>query len=232
MRPAFRLALALLALSVAPAHAEEWRHLVAPYVWGSSLDADVNIRGNEVDPDSDDGIMDNLEFAGMLRYEGHGEKAGILFDALYVAFGFPSEDTPAELDLSGTVLELAGSWHAHERFELLFGARYINISVDVDFDVLADVDEDDSFLDGLVGFRGQVPVGEKWKWYFRGDVAAGGTEFTWNAETAFLWAPNDTFSLALGWRALDTSLEKDATPADSEIEALLNGPIVGFVFHF
>lgn len=235
MRTLFRVSLiafTLSSLATASARADEWRNLIAPYVWGSGLSADITVDGHPVDPESNADFMDNLEFAGMLRYEGHNDKMGILFDAIYAGFGFPSDRTPAELDLSSTVLELAGSWHANDRFEVLFGARYYDISLDVNFDALPDVDESDSWVDGIVGFRGNAPMGDHWKWYFRGDVGAGGSNFAWNAETAFVWSPNETFSLAMGYRVLDTDVDLGPSSADSSMDAMLNGPFLGFVFHF
>jgi hypothetical protein len=87
-------------------------------------------------------------------------------------------------------------------------------------------------VDGLVGFRANAPLNDHWKWYFRGDVGAGGSDFAWNVETAFAWRPNDRFSMVMGWRALDISIEEGSGANEFEFDGLLSGPILGFALHF
>jgi len=235
MRAFSRLSLVLLALAAAalPAQADDWNHAIVPYGWGAGLDCDVTIRGQESSSDASvTDILENIEFAGMLRYEGHSDRWGVMFDALYLGMGFPSDRTAAELDIDAVVLELDGSWHANEHFEVIFGARYYDLSADMDFDVLSDVDASETWVDGVAGFRGKTNISENWKWYFRGDIGAGGSDIAWNAETAFVWNPGERFTLALGWRVLAIDYESGSGSDEFAFDGTLSGPFVGAGFRF
>lgn len=228
----FALAVAAVAAFSLPAHADDWQHGIALYGWGTTVNSDTSIEGNGGDSEGSGSIFDHLDAAGMLRYEGHGEKWGVLADAIYVGLSYPVKNTPADVDINSTVLELAGSWHANDHLEVLFGGRYMDLSTTLDFDVLADKDADKSWVDAMAGLRVKAPMGEHWRWFLRGDIAGFGSDLTLNGETAFLWDATDHFSLAMGYRYLSVDFDDGSGPGDLELNLQLYGPELGFVFRF
>ena len=52
----------LAMLAATPLHADEWKHELAPYLWGSAMEGTTGIGGVTADVDASFGdILDNLE---------------------------------------------------------------------------------------------------------------------------------------------------------------------------
>ncbi len=238
-KPPVVLVLALLAAAAAPATAEEaWEWSVAPYLWGAGISGSTNLpdRGTSgIEVDAGD-ILESIEIGGMLRVDGHSERWRFLGDAAYLGLGRRTDRGLAEQDFDATMLEAAGAWRANEHFEVLFGARYWDLGMDIDFDdpLIPDVKRGRDWVDPIVGIAATGALGESWRVWFRGDVGGfgAGSDLSWNGELLFLWNATERFSLAFGYRHLAVENDCSIGAEDLELDVALSGPEIGFAFRF
>ena len=81
------LSLGLCAVASA-ANAAEWKHEIAPYVWGSSMQGTVGVGALTAETDmSFSDILDNLEFGFMGTYRASTDRYSITVDAIYMGLG-------------------------------------------------------------------------------------------------------------------------------------------------
>lgn len=247
------VALALLAtLAVAAPARSEWRWSVTPYLWAPKIGADVSVNDRDV-LEAEVGLgdlIDKLDFAVQAHVEGLNGRHGLFFDATYLdlgdddrvyAFGGPLSGTlNARSDLETSILEAGGIFNPNgdgTGFSLLYGAR----AIDVDQEIDARIEFRDhtvasrrfsvskTLVDGMLGARVLRPLGERWSWLLRADASAGGTQFTWNAQSGFGYtfgaAGNKT--LFVGYRYMELEFDETDARADLDVQNSLGGFVVG-----
>jgi hypothetical protein len=233
----------------------KWEWTIAPYVWGAGVKLDVEANGNLVlggDATFPD-ILDKLDIAGMLHFEARHGKAGLLADALYLSLSDESTSsgnapipngTLADTNLKMGIYELGGFYRpggGKSGFDFLFGARDVDASqtTDVTFPgplgLTTSFDGSKNYLDVFAGARVIAPIGRRWNFIARGDVAGGGTDITWNgvASFGFSFDKAGKYTLQAGYRYMRLELGK-TTDRGTDITntVTLSGPVVGFGFRF
>jgi hypothetical protein len=232
-----------------------WEWTIAPYVWGAGVSLDVEANGNLVlggDATFPD-ILDKLDIAGMLHFEARHGKAGLLADGLYLSLSdessssgnFPIPNgTLADTNMKMGIYELGGFYRpggGTGGFDFLFGARDVDVSqtTDVTFPgplgLTTSFDGSKNYLDAFAGARVRLPLGTRWNFMARGDVAGGGTDVTWNgvASFGFSFDKAGKYTLQAGYRYMHLELGQ-TTDRGTDITntVTLSGPIVGFAFRF
>jgi len=243
-----RIAAVVALLIAAPlAHAapsgERWDWSVAPYLWLTSIKADVQtgtppLIGSNFNQFDD--VLDDLDGAFLIHGEGQGDDFGVFADFIFLGLADSSERRflHTESDLDTMLIEVAAVWSPHAQrfngFEAFAGMRLI----DVDFDFrLIPVDPafatrtvsvDETFNDFMLGARYTFPLSERWSATLRGDGSWGDSNGTWNASAMAHYA-TDHGAWYFGWRYLDIDLEPGNR---NDLSIGLNGPVVGYGFRF
>jgi hypothetical protein len=232
-----------------------WEWTIAPYIWGAGVSLDAEANGNLIlggDASFPD-ILDKLDIAGMLHFEARHGKAGLLADGLYLSLSDESSSsgnlpipngTLADTNLKLGIYELGGFYRpggGKSGFDFLFGARDVDASqtTDVTFPgplgLTTSFDGSKNYLDAFAGARVSLPIGTRWNFMARGDVAGGGTDVTWNgvASFGFSFDKAGKYTLQAGYRYMRLELGK-TTDRGTDITntVTLSGPIVGFAFRF
>ncbi len=187
-----------LALSGGTAEAGKWQWELTPYLWGSAVDLDVEVDGNPAfgGSASFSELVDKLEGAFSVHFEGRGKRTGFLVDLLYISLGdnvtlgagnppgLPSGST-VDTDVDTVVLEGAGFYRLLGRdadgLDLLFGLRGIEVDQSFRFfdpagAPIDTVASSPSYTDGLLGLRYLGSFGKRWGYNLRADYAGGDTE--------------------------------------------------------
>jgi hypothetical protein len=201
------LCASLLNLGTAPLQAEtdnDWQFAAKAYLWAADIDGNTG-AGDSVDvPFSD--IIDNLNADFMGAFEARKGKWLVLTDLIYLdASGddktnvtvqvgpFPVDiKAKAEVDLTGTVFQLAGGYNLLSekplKLDLLAGARYLNLETDITVDLSANgqsqsqkFSESGNVWDGIIGLKGIYALGHRWSVALYGDIGTGESDFTWQA---------------------------------------------------
>jgi hypothetical protein len=236
-----------LMVSMATARAEdtlgpsdEWRFIVVPYLWGSAIDGDVTVKGETAPIDLSFGdIVDDLDFAAQLHFEAGKGHWGLFVDTTYLDLGTDFETLvgTGHTDLTMTLVELAGyrRWGSDRRaIDLLFGTRYwsLDASIDPAAAILSTRNGSDSWADAMVGARYLGKPGEHWLIAFRVDIAAGGSEPSYNSSLLFNYVFTKLVSIEFGYRYLDEEYETGQGTSRSALDAALDGPMIGVGFRW
>lgn len=201
------LTLAIVALVFAgTAHADtagEWEKSATVYLWLPSLNGELRFGPPESGGTVDAGkILDSLEAAFMGAFELSRGDFSMISDVIYldleaeksgdnVALPGPGEvSTNADLGIKGWQL---GFYGAHtvkhgERLRLsaLAGLRYLYLDVATQVGITGPGGErsrrferSTAVWDGVVGFRGNLSLNDKWFIPFHADVGTGESKLTW-----------------------------------------------------
>jgi hypothetical protein len=133
-----RTALAAFVLTLATplAAAAEWKHELAPYLWGSAMEGTVGIGAVTAEAEmSFSDILDDLEFGFMGMYRASRDRYSITVDAIYMGLGAtekgPGGALKADIDVDQVGLEADFGYAVGERFTLFGGLRYVSLDADL-----------------------------------------------------------------------------------------------------
>ena len=238
-------------LPPAGAQAADWEWTIAPYLWGSDISLDLTANNEPViggDVAFSD-LIDKLEAAFLIHFEGRAGKPGFFVDVLYLSLGDDTTTSPDPPLPGGTMVhsELdSGFYEAGGLYrfiddgqilDLLYGARVIDMSQEHDVTLpstlTTKIETSNTLLDGFVGLRYGHSMGNRWDLEIRGDMGAGDTDLTWNFIGTFgvRFGKTGTYSMRFGWRYLDVDVETRSTSGiDVETDLTLSGPAIAMVF--
>jgi hypothetical protein len=229
--------------AMSPAHASDgaWDWAVVPYLWGTEITTDTQVRGEPVGTETEfSDIIDKLDFAFQIHAEGQGDQFGLFADYTYLSLSDDSNRDAFSLDasLDSTIFELAAVWSPGDErftgFEAFAGLRYLNAEVDMKFDLTDPAlpnqrrTLEKSFTDAMVGARYSARFNERWGMTLRGDGSFGDTDGGFNT-SAILQYQMGRGVMAFGYRYMAIDLE---TGSGETVEMVMSGPIAGYVFKF
>ncbi len=228
----------------AQAQSDDWEVVLAPYAWIASMTGDAAIgRTDPVPVDiSFSDLLKNLKFGFMLHGEVRKGAWGVILDAFYAKLGSDlSTPLGGVLDLQVQVLVFEAL--LNRRFDLpkgsidaYAGIRYWDVALDVELEgvVSGALDRGDSWVDPVIGSRLIQYVADDWFVMLRGDIGGFGvgSNFSWTAAAGVGYEVSDLFSIVAQYKALDVDYENDAvgTPDFLLFDAVVHGPLIGFVF--
>lgn len=238
----FGLVLALLAASpFAPVHAQDppepdgWQVTFTPYLWMAGLKGTVGVGSAVAEVDlSFDEIFSgfDLGFMGLLETRRHPWV--LRADVFYVSLTDDEAVSAGETLTVGQdqfILQpevgytiLTRPWGG---VDALAGVRYWHLSVDVDAPA-GTASGDKGWVDGTVGLNFRYQPAEKWHLFAKGDVGAGGSDFTWQLFGGAGYDLGSCCSLVAAYRHLDVDYDNEGLLYDVQ----LSGPALGVALHF
>lgn len=225
----------------APPAVSEWSVRAALYGWGTALDGDVTLRGNNVPVDSGfDDILDNLDFAMMGAVEIGNGKWSLLADLFYAELS--SSSSRGNLDFKSQLDQFIGNFvitynvmdDPGTRLDVYAGAR-VN-SLDADLDILTNNvgtfsgSDSKTWVDPLIGVRFQQELPNCFFMRGVGDIGGFGvsSDFTWQALAGLGYHLSESNSVLLGYRGVGTDYEDGAFGYD----VISHGVLLGFECKF
>jgi hypothetical protein len=236
------LAIGVSVLASTPLHAAEWKHEVAPYVWGAGMSGTTAIGPVSADVDASfSDILDNLEFGFMGTYRATRDRLSVTVDGIYMGLGAdgrgPAGFVKADVDLDQSALEVDVGYEVLERFTVFGGLRYNDLSVDLKTSgpLGAQSDSaDEDWVDPVIGAHYTFDFADQWSFTLRGDIGGFGigSEFAWQGVGTLRWQATDRFGLLGAYRYIDMDYESDDRSRDFEYDMSMSGPALGVVFTF
>ena len=246
--------LPVLCIAPASAQAEEWEWMLVPYLWAEDTSLDVYVNDDPIfggDLGFDD-LLDKLEFAFQLQFEGRRGKGGFFadFTTMSTSDSRITDERPPlpggtqlDADTDIIVFEAAGFYRPSGEalgLDLLLGARVIDLDLELGLTLpppateTGTVGTSDTFTDGFAGLRYTAPLGESWLLALRGDVGAGDSDLAWNASAylGYNFGQRDQFAVVFGYRYLDLEFEETEGDITVETDMVMSGPSAGFMFRF
>jgi hypothetical protein len=221
-----------------------WTFTLAPYFWAAGINGDIAQFGLpqvSVDANFDD-IWNNLDFAAMMIGEARKDRYSFFGDIIYVKLGAESATPRGELADTASVTSstfagtFGGGYTLFQtdvgHLDVVGAGRIWNVDTEISFSgrFLDGVSRSDSatWVDGLVGLRGDYSFTPKVYFTGWGLVGAGGADLDWDVAGAIGYKFNDWFSAVAGYRALGVDYNDDGF----EFNVVQSGPIFGAVFKF
>lgn len=231
---------------------ERWSVLAAPYLWAAQLDGNAKVAGIKADVDvSFKDTLEDLGFAGMAIIEARKGRFGFAFNPLFVRTNSDARTGPLDAknktDITtagGAMFYRVGEWEIGRiadgeplilAIEPLAGARLNHLRSEVDAKLQAfgatvkrQVDEDETWVDPLVGVNVIAQLTENWAVRAEADIGGFGvgSDLTWNAQAIFSYrwavAGYDVYAGA-GYRALYW----DYQDGGFEWDVTMSGPMIG-----
>lgn len=226
------------------AERDGWTFTVAPYFWMAGLDGrmaqfgspvvDIHQSFSDILHDFDFGLMAISEarkgrftIFNDLQYSRVSSEATTPFGVLASTVQVKSETFSGLLGTSYSVIEDDAG-----RLEVAVGARLWSVDTRLSFSggPLDGVSfsDGDTWIDGLVGLRGNVNLTPNLYLTGWGLVGAGEADLDWDVAASFGYRVNDSISALLGYRALGVDYSNDGFVFD----VIQHGPVLGMVVRF
>ena len=223
-----------------------WTFVLTPYVWGAGLEGDIGVIPGlpvaAVDAGFDD-IIENADIAFMLAAEARWRRFAIVTDLTYLSLSIDGS-TPgplfggASVDSTTFFATTAGMYRVveNERLSLDLGAGariwYVDNELRLSAGTLPGrrVQDDESWVDPLVGVRGSVALGRGFKLAGAADIGGFGvsSDLTWQVIGTVDYQFNERFSARVGYRHLEVDYDNNGFVWDVS----MSGPIIGGTIRF
>jgi hypothetical protein len=202
-------------------------------MWPSARSGDATIQGETVPLDNSIGDMMKFNtWAMVFHLEARKENWLGILDLNYQR-GEEDNLEGSRTETTSWVIEAAVAYRVAYQFEVLGGARFINLKADVTEDSVSRLNASESWVDPFLGGRYNWPFARGWMLLVRGDVGGFGigSKFTWNLVTGVDWRPNN-LGLFVGYRVWSVDYSSGSGDALFEYKVIRHGPALGLTFSF
>jgi hypothetical protein len=221
-----------------------WTFSATPYFWAAGLSGETSQFGLpviDINADFSD-IFDNLDFAAMAIGEARYDRYSVFGDIMYTKL---SNDSATPLGVLATSVNVESSTFAglvgagysiledtNGRLDLVGGVRVWSADTDVAFSGAflngQTFSDSATWVDALVGVKGNYSFTPQFYFTGWGLVGAGGADIDWDVAAGLGYRINDTFSATVGYRALGVNYDNDGFLFD----VVQQGPIMGLTINF
>lgn len=204
-------------------------------------DIDLEDSGGESSTISFNQIYKNFDLVFMGHLGGQKEKLGFMVDVIYLDMSVSERDHVApgivhdKTEIQNTILTSVATYRVVDdgqfNLDILGGARYLYMDVNLKFNVLPDLGDDGSVINGIVGFRGNIQLDKNWRVPFYYDVGKGDSELTYQAFAGLNYSFS-SFDLAAGYRYMKFKFDDDDDFGEVLNNIVIKGPMVGAKYYF
>ena len=216
-----------------PVTDDDWQFKLTPYVWLAGITGDTASDGVDlppINPGYSFFSLENFDGVAFIDFTAEKGKWSAHSDLVFISFAdtFPDGAVQSSFDFSGATLELSAGYQpaSWQNTKLIFGARGVEVTMDVALNPGPSGSGSASFVDPIIGVQYQQTFANKWGVAARGDIGSGSSELMFNAGLAGTYSFDDTFMLLFGYRYLKMEFED----SDLLLDLSLQGYSIGFQF--
>jgi len=218
-----------------------WAFEFSPYLAMSSMSGSskvITTLSTPVELDFDQ-ILDALEFGVAGHFEAYHDSGwGLWVDYNFVSLGADGDLGILRVDVKQAVFEGYALYRQSlesSTIDYMAGIRRWNLKMDATIANLPNINNtNNSWVDFVVGARWTQPISENWKFYARGDIGAGSSDFTATAAAGLRYDINQWLDFDIQYKGLWVDYET-GTPDSLDYfkyDTVTYGPIVGLNFKF
>jgi len=241
------------ALSRDQAEDGTWRHSITPYLFlplsttgtstvdGTSVDLDLNLSE----------VLDLLQGAASVRYEGWNGDFGIISEVYYVRLGedgtLPVGGVTVDVDVRQTFVNLQGAYRFAEGVNAS-GRRYAaDAAVGVQWNRLKqeidvagpgpglNLGGTEEWFEPMIALRYAVEINEKWTFASRAELSGfgvNGDDLQYLVLAGFDWKGWENTSLRFGYQFYGIDYSNDRSGGEFAYDVDQNGIYAAVAFHF
>jgi len=228
----------------AAASGNGWWFRAAPYGWVTAINGDVGIGPLSAPVDiSMSDTLDSLDMAAMGVFEAGYGRWSFGVDVIY---GKTSQDIGGggrffdsfRYEQKQWVITPMVAYRAIEtdryHMDVFAGARIMILEADLTGRFVGGGQEtrgtDTSWVDPIIGIRGQAELGDKFFFRYNGDIGGFGvsSDLTWQAFAGLGYHINEAVSVAVGYRGLGV----DYSSGSFSLNTVTHGPVIGLEVTF
>jgi hypothetical protein len=220
----------------------DWEVLLTPYLWAAGLKGTTGIGTLptlELDASFGD-IAEQLDGAFSLHTEFHRGKWAFVIDPIYISLEVdletPLPQLTPKINVDMWLIEAWGAYKFTENFEVLAGARYQDQDLSVSTGLPSPpfpgtgLESKENWTDWFAGVRVKLPMGERWFFSGRADVAfAGDSESNYNVEVYINRRIRQTMALNIGYKYFRNDYDDGV---DFFYDIKQQGPVIGYTWAF
>jgi hypothetical protein len=217
-----------------------WNFELSPYLAMSNVSGNSGVVTSAAPFELHfDDILKTLEFGVAAHFEAHHNSGwGLWIDYNYASLGGTGDAGILTLDVKQSVFEGYGMYRQtleNGTFDYMAGIRRWNLKMDATLAGRPNLnDTNNDWVDFVVGARWTTNLSENWKFYVRGDIGAGESDFTATAATGVKYVINEWLDIDLQYKALWVDYETGTLGTLNYLryDTLTQGPIIGLNFKF
>lgn len=222
-----------------------WVWRFAPVIGPQSYTGSVRVEGEKGTASASlNDIADRATFQMALQAEGHGERAGFLFDLSYLALNADLRNETGGANLSASLLSVdtlgslgLGPWDmgmTSTGFELLGGGRWNQFNADAASSTGPSAKSGRGWVDPVVGGRVTTNFDFPLRLELRSDWGGFGvgsaTDLTWRFFGAAHYRPDPALEFFAGYRMTDIKSQHQNGTSGTALDGRVSGPVVGITF--
>lgn len=222
-----------------------WVWRFAPVLGPQSYSGTVRVEGVQGSASAGlDDLADRATFQMAMLAEGHGERAGFLFDLSYLALNADLVNDSGAANLSASLLSVdtlgsfgLGPWDmgtTSTGFELLGGGRWNQLNGDAQLSTGASGDAGRGWVDPVVGGRVTTGFDFPLRLELRSDWGGFGvgsaTKSTWKFFGAAHFRPDPALEFFAGYRITDIQSQHISGTKGTALDGRVSGPVIGITF--
>jgi len=228
----------------APTETNGWWFRAAPYGWVTAISGDVGVGplAAPIDISMSDTLKD-LDIAAMGILEAGYGRWSFGVDLIYAktsqdlqgggrffdSFRYEQKQWVITPTVSYRAID-TGRYH----MDVFAGARIMVLEADLTGRFARGgevaVGSDTSWVDPIIGIRGQADLGDHWFFRYNGDIGGFGvsSELTWQAFAGVGYRVSESVAVAVGYRGLGVDYNEGSFSLDS----VTHGPVIGLEVRF
>lgn len=222
--------------------ADTWEYSLAPYLWAVGLDGELVVKGVPVEMDLDfDELLDEVAYAVQVHFEAKKGAWSFIVDPTIIKVDSEQKMGPIKVDveLDYVVTEALVAYRIAPKWDLLGGVRYWSMDADIDIQgPPPSVDEDEDWIDIIVGARFFADISQKWSFMGRADIGGfdvgESADSTWNVAALFFrdFGRKGNKQFVAGYRILDVDFDKGSGASRFAFDMEQSGPVFGLNFQW
>lgn len=213
---------------------EGWSYRVTPYAWAPSMRLATGAFGGLPETDTETDLLEILDFAALVAGEARKDDWGVLFEVNYLDLSKKKSRArgliETKTEMSGVMAGLAASRRLVEtpnaRANVFAGFRYWSLDTMIDLQRLNDRSWRESFVDPIIGLRGEYDLSPCWFVSSLAEVGGfgvgDGSDLQWELMGRLAYRHSESTAFAIGYRHLGLHFERGGRAVD----ATLTGPLI------
>lgn len=236
------LTTALSATAETDSDKDGWKFGGSAYLWAAGVEG-TDAAGDELDVSFSD-ILEDLDGGLMGIIAAQKGRWTLIADILYLSIHQETSSTanligiPSKIDVDVKMKGYVSTFGVAYRvidddgtsLDLLAGARYFKLDLDVDADVGGSntkYSDSEDVLDGIIGVQVIIDLSERWYLSCYADIGAGDSKLTWQAWPGVGYR-FEKVDVVAGYR----HLEWETDDGDTLDDVNFSGPMFGVKFRF